>query len=71
MVFRVRKTLTWAGQQLMPGDLVEIDENHPRIGVLVGQSHHLEYANRDNIPPEQVAVQEVRNQAIKVSTSVG
>ena len=45
LTFRVKKPLTWNGVTYQPGELVEIEEGHPRIRVLIEQSHHLEYAN--------------------------
>ncbi len=45
MTFRVKKPLTWEGVRYEPGDIVEINEGHSRLRVLVEQSRHLEYAN--------------------------
>ena len=45
MKFRVRKPMIWAGTSYEIGDVVEIEEGHPRLRVMIEQSHYLEYAN--------------------------
>ncbi len=45
MLFRARKPIVWAGKSYDVGDLIEIEEGHPRIRAMVEQSHHIEYAN--------------------------
>ena len=62
MLFRVRKELTWDGVHYDPGEMVEIEENHPRLRTILEQSHHVEYANRDK--PEEP-------QGIQVITEIG
>lgn len=47
MLFRVRKSLTWDGHTYKSGDLLNIPEGNPRLRALIEQSHHLEYANRE------------------------
>ena len=61
-MFRVRKAMTWSGKHYEIGDVVEIDEGHPRLRVLIQQSHYLEYANSSKPANEQgVAVQIIRS----------
>ena len=58
MWFRVRRDgFTWEGRKYSQGELVHIDENHPRIQVLIEQSHILEYANCDTpVEPQGVLI---------------
>ena len=45
LTFRVRKELTWSGKVYQTGDLIQIEEGHPRLRALIEQSHHLEYSS--------------------------
>jgi hypothetical protein len=45
LTFRVRKELTWNGKVYQTGELVQIEEGHPRLRALIEQSHHLEYSS--------------------------
>ena len=45
LLFRARKPIQWDGVKYEIGDLIEIDENNPRIRAMIEQSRHIEYAN--------------------------
>ena len=47
MLFRVRKPLQWNKVNYKPGELLEIEDGHPRIRAMVEQSRHIEYANAE------------------------
>jgi len=55
LTFRVRKELTWSGKVYQTGDLIQIEEGHPRLRALIEQSHNLEYSS-DTIPKVMVNV---------------
>ena len=47
MLFRARKPLQWDGVHYKPGDVLEIEDGHPRIRAMLEQSHHIEYSNAE------------------------
>ena len=55
LTFRVRKELTWSGKVYQTGDLIQIEEGHPRLRALIEQSHHLEYSS-NTVPKVTVNV---------------
>ena len=57
ITFRARKEFFWDGVELKKGDLVEIDEGHPRLRAILEQSHHVEYANVDAPKPSTMVTQ--------------
>lgn len=50
--FRVLKPFTWRGQDLEPGDVVEIEENEPRLRALIEQGRYIAYDSGSSKPKE-------------------
>ncbi len=50
MLFRVRKQVNWGGVMYEEGELIDIEEGHPRLRAMIEQSHTFAYANVD--PPK-------------------
>ena len=48
MLFRVKRDgFTWGGKIYDQGEILDIEDGHPRVRALIEQSHILEYANCD------------------------
>ncbi len=67
MLFRVKKPFDWDGSSYKPGDVIDIPENHPRLGGML-QGRHILYDASDAPATEQPKTRLVtRREVIEVS----